>query len=443
MPATSNNFRLTAYIGAGAIFIGLLALVIFGFPDAKLKAPVAFEEDEKKAKKSHRARLPDHSRSAKKISTPSEITDGEEEDDASLPREVIIRGKSKEELTKIFTKALESGGNFKGLIKELYAARIEFPSREAAEKFRDSLGDGDYSDSNYVVMAPDFPTDDDLAGRTPTTGDGGTRTTTTSEGLQPFGDRALEFLGITEDNSAWGRDLTIGILDSGVYAHESLAGINIRQIDLVQTPEDPQADYTGHGTGVADIAHLVAPSADLLSVRVLDSEGIGDTFTVAQGVIAAADNGANVINLSLGSYGDSAVLRDAIDYAIDKGAIIVAASGNDGIEQVSYPAAYENVIGVTAVDASGAFADFSNTGDGVDIGAPGVGVHSAWGEEGQVQFSGTSAASPFVAGAIAAMVTLNPGYTISQAAEQMQASAEDTGAVGDDPQTGSGILSFK
>ena len=172
----------------------------------------------------------------------------------------------------------------------------------------------------------------------------------------------------------------------------------------------------------------------------MDSDGIGDTFTVAQGIVAAADNGANIINLSLGSYGDSVVLRDAIDYANERGTSIVAATGNDGIEQVSYPAAYEKVIGVSAIDASGEFAGFSNYGDSVDIGAPGVGINTAWEQDGEVSFSGTSAASPFVAGAIAATITRNQGYTVGQAADKVQQSALDAGAAGEDPQTGNGIL---
>ena len=417
--------------------------MFFAFPNmGKLDTPVVEEDRQPNKKRVTGTSIPDHSKT-KNIHDPSETAEDEgDPDDTTIAGEVIIRAESLEELGKIFSRALESGGEFKGVIKELPAARIQFPTRGAAKKFRDSLGEGDYTDDNHLVMAPDFPTDEELNGGAPTDGGGRTETTTDNEGLAPFRNGALEFLGVTEDNSSWGAGMTIAVLDSGVYAHESLSGINIRQIDLVQTPENPEADYTGHGTAVSDIAHLVAPSADLLSVRVLDSEGLGDTFTVAQGIIAAADNGANVINLSLGSYGDSIVLQDAINYATDKGAVIVAASGNDGIEQVSYPAAYENVIGVTAVDARGDFADFSNTGDGVDIGAPGVGIYSAWGEDGQASFSGTSAAAPFVSGAITATMSRNPGYTIQQAAELVLQSANDTGAAGEDPQTGNGVLNL-
>ncbi len=440
MSLNPNRFRLAAYVGVGAIFLGLLAFIFFAFPDP---APPEFPQEAAQAKKKNfQSGSALGNERGKRISDPSDADADESVNDSSLAGEVILRAGSKEELAGLFTRALQSGGEFKGLIRELSAARIKFPSRDAAEKFRDSLDDSDSTDSNYIVMAPDFPTDDELNGQAPATPGERTSQNVSGDALQPFGDGALEFLGITVDNSEWGRDLIIAVLDSGVYPHESLTGINIKQIDLVQTAEDPQADYTGHGTAVADIAHRVAPSADLLSVRVLDSQGIGDTFSVAQGIIAAADNGANVINLSLGSYGDSGVLRDAVEYAVSKGVAVVAASGNDGINQVSFPAAYDSVIGVSAVDATGQYASFSNYGDSIDLGAPGVGVYTAWDADGRAQFSGTSAASPFVAGAIAATISLNPGYTVSQAVERVMSTARDTGASGQDQQTGQGVIHF-
>ncbi|MGI9241845.1 MAG: S8 family peptidase [Verrucomicrobiales bacterium] len=440
MSQKSDRIRLGAYLGVGAIFLGLLAFIFLAFPD--LTAGDFPKEAKQARKKNFQSGSSLGDERGKSITDPSDAEGADAENDPSLAGEVILRADSKEELALRFSHALESGGEFQGLIKELIAARFKFPTREAADRFRESLGDPDGADSNYIVMAPDFPTDEELSGQAPTTPGERTSQNVSGQVLEPFGNGALEFLGVTGDNSEWGRDLVIAVLDSGVYAHESLTGINIRQIDLVQTAEDPQADYTGHGTAVADIAHLLAPAADLLSVRVLDSQGIGDTFSVAQGIIAAADNGADVINLSLGSYGDSSVLRDAVEYAVSRGSAVVAASGNDGINQVSFPAAYDSVIGVSAVDANGQYASFSNYGEGIDLGAPGVGVYTAWDEDGQAQFSGTSAASPFVAAAIAATISLNPGYTVNQAVEKVLSTAQDTGENGVDPQTGQGVIHF-
>ena len=115
----------------------------------------------------------------------------------------------------------------------------------------------------------------------------------------------------------------------------------------------------------------------------------GDSFTLAEGIVAAVDQGAKVLSLSLGSGGEGIVLRKAVDYALKKGAVIVASAGNDALSQVTYPAAYSDVIGVSAVDAAGKLADFSNIGEGVNLAAPGIGLHSAWLDDGEVSFSGT------------------------------------------------------
>ena len=437
MPANPNQFRLFAYLAAAAVFFGLLAFMFLAAPDVKkMKLPTDQSRAEKNGSAFAKGSGSQGRRGTKRISDPSENVEAEEEpekNDPSIAGELVLRADSKEELQKIWSRALAAGAIPKGVLLELPAARVKFPTREAADKFRDSVGD-EAADANFLVMAPDFPDTSPNPNQDPNTGN------TSTAGLEPFGNRALDFLGVTEDNSGWGEGVTVAILDSGVYPHEALAGTSIKQMDLVGTADDPQADYTGHGTAVADIVHSVAPRADLLSIRVLDSDGIGDTFTVAQGIIAATDNGADVINLSLGSYGNSVVLHDAVNYAAERGTAVVAATGNDGIEQVSYPAAYDNVIGVTAVDATGAFAEFSNFGDEVDLGAPGVGVNTAWEEDASVAFSGTSAATPFVAGAIAATITINEGYTTEQAAARIQHGAEDTGETGKDPLTGEGIL---
>jgi len=443
-----KNFRIACYVAAGGIFIGLLAMIFSGM--ARFKDEPKPEEDQKfTKKKSGAVKLSDISwgKSDRKKSSRVNLPSEKEPDDPKrgLPGEVILKGNSEQELIFLLTRAMDAGGKPEDIIKKLLTAKVKFDTPEQAQAFRDALGDGDVSDNNYVVLAPEFP---DTEGGTnaprATPGDEREGGNVSGENLLPFGDRALQFLGVEDDNSNWGHDLTIAILDSGVYPHDSLmTGIEIKQLDLVGTPEDPQADYTGHGTAVADIAHTVAPGADLLSVRVLDSDGVGDTFNVAQGIVAAVDNGARVINLSLGSYGDSIVLQDAVNYALDNGAAVVAATGNDGIEQVSYPAAYDGVIGVSAVDAAGQFADFSNSGDTVDFGAPGVGVLTAWEEDGQANFSGTSAAAPFVAGAIAATMTNNPGFTTEQAIQRLQQNAQDSGEAGVDTQTGHGILNLE
>ena len=161
----------------------------------------------------------------------------------------------------------------------------------------------------------------------------------------------------------------------------------------------------------------VAPAARVMPLRVLGREG-GSEFDIVQAIRYAAGlpnvsgllpaRRADVINLSLGGESSSALLEHAVGYARSKGVAIVAAVGNEGTRGVAFPARYEGVIGVTSIDAKGSASAFSNYGEGVDLAAPGVDVYSAWEEEGIVSFSGTSTASAFVAGALAAEFSKNP-----------------------------------
>ena len=197
MSPNSNRFRFAAYVGAGAIFLGLLAFIFLAFPDpAPVELPGAETRPSKKNFQSGSSLRSDRK---KMITDRSDAGGGEVVNDSSLAGEVILRGKSKEELAALFTRALESGGDFRGLIRELGAARIQFPTREAAEEFRDSLGDDDATDSNYIVMAPDFPTEEELAGEAPASPGDRSSQNVPSGALQPFGDGALAFLGVTGD----------------------------------------------------------------------------------------------------------------------------------------------------------------------------------------------------------------------------------------------------
>jgi hypothetical protein len=258
--------------------------------------------------------------------------------------------------------------------------------------------------------------------------------------------RLLEWLGITGDNSTWGEGVRIAILDSGVASHPAFDAL-IRSINLVPLPGDPSAQ-NGHGTAVASmiigndgLTPGVAPGSEIISVRIADDSGQSNSFTLAQGIIAAVDGGANLINISMGSFGDSVIVRNAIQYAIDRGALIIAAAGNNGMNQVFYPAANDGVIGVGGVDALGNHLDFSNTGDSIDISAPGFDIYAAWTGNQTVSVSGTSFSAPIVAGAIAGIMTeAGPGnLTPNQAWNLLRAYLNDGGAAGTDPQLGAGM----
>jgi len=259
-----------------------------------------------------------------------------------------------------------------------------------------------------------------------------------------LGARLREWLGITGNNSDWGAGVLIAILDTGVQDHSTFAH-SIRTLDLLGGSDDGSGS---HGTAVASIlsgndplAPGVAPGANLLSIRIADADGYSDSFLLARGIIEAANAGAALINISMGSHGDSALVRNAIRYAIESGALIIASVGNNGIQQVSYPAANDGVIGVGAVDATGNHLLFSNTGQQVDIAAPGFGLNAAWAGDELAHVSGTSFSAPVVTGAIAAIMTQyrSEGLTAAQAWEVLNAYLNDGGAAGEDPELGSGM----
>jgi len=262
-----------------------------------------------------------------------------------------------------------------------------------------------------------------------------------------FGKLALRWLGVGEGNAEWGAGTTVAIVDTGIVPHPALGGTRLTTVDLLGPSGAAEGEYAAHGTAVASLiggrggdVTGMAPGAELLGIEAMSADGTGDAFTLAQGIVEAVDRGANVINLSLGTHGDSFFLRDAVAYAQENDVILVAATGNDAIEGVYYPAAYPGVLAVTAVDGSGRHMYFANRGPEVDLAAPGVGIHAAGMENDVVTFSGTSAAVPFVSGAVAMLLAENPNMSAADAAQVLIDCANDVGAPGHDPEFGAGIL---
>ena len=162
----------------------------------------------------------------------------------------------------------------------------------------------------------------------------------------------------------------------------------------------------GHGTHVAGIVKLVAPQASIMPLRVLDREGYGTTFHVAEAIAYADANGADVINLSLGTPSWSMLLREKVDEAISHGVVVVAAAGNYNSLQPQYPASNvlpaaldkDGLLAVTSVSAAQKKSDFANYGTWVDIVAPGEEILSTYPVSKYAYWSGTSMATPFVSG---------------------------------------------
>ena len=201
-------------------------------------------------------------------------------------------------------------------------------------------------------------------------------------------------LDAVDFGNAWattrGAGVTVAVVDSGVLGnHEDLAGSVLQGTDLVGSGNGWN-DELGHGTHVAGViaAHVsnglgiigAAPSVKILPVRVLDGGGSGQSSDVAEGIIYAADHRARVINLSLGGTNADAGTRTAIQYAVSKGSVVLAAAGNSGQSGSPriYPGAFPEVVAVGAVDVHSQRAAFSNVGDYVDVVAPGVDVLSTY-----------------------------------------------------------------
>ncbi|MGB0290595.1 MAG: S8 family peptidase, partial [Opitutales bacterium] len=234
------------------------------------------------------------------------------------------------------------------------------------------------------------------------------------------------------------------VLDSGIADHRLFEGVKIDSYNWV-SDDRVKASARGHGTAVASILggeSGIAPEARLLDFRVLDAAGQGSSFDVAEAIVRAADLGADVINLSLGLYQETVHLHEAVRYAHQKGSLMVAAAGNDALTQLPFPAAYAEVLAVTAVDGNGLHAGFSNRSKGIDVAAPGVGVVVADPEGQERQINGTSAAAPFVSGTLAALLSENPGGAPENAVRLLKAQLNEAGAPGMDASYGGGLVDW-
>lgn len=255
--------------------------------------------------------------------------------------------------------------------------------------------------------------------------------------------------------AAWdetqGDGVTVAIIDTGVSRVPDLEDTEfVEGYDFVNDRAQANDD-SGHGTHVAGtIAQAtnngygvagIAYSARIMPLKVLGASGGGSVADIAEAIRFAADNGASVINMSLGGPGESQLMAEAIDYAHSKGVVIVAAAGNASQNAAGYPARYPHVIGVSALDATGAKAPYSNFGAGVDLAAPGGSkqdgdlggilqntIDPQTGNAVFASFEGTSMAAPHVAGAAAlvkAMGVENPDEVLSVLKESARAVTSD------------------
>lgn len=249
------------------------------------------------------------------------------------------------------------------------------------------------------------------------------------------------------------QDMVVAVVDTGVQLdHPDLKDRLVKGINIID-PSLPPDDDVGHGTHVAGIIAAQVNNNEgvagltwyskIMPVKALDSTGAGSTYAVAEGVIWAADHGANVINMSLGNYADAQFLHDAIKYATDKGALVVAASGNDNTDRPGYPAAYPEVLAVAATDPGGGKAEYSNYGDYIDVAAPGTSIASTYPGSRYAALSGTSMASPHVAALASLVRAANPELSNREVMDVLRNTAQDLGDEGKDPLYGYGQIDIR
>ncbi|MEO6457466.1 MAG: S8 family peptidase, partial [Chloroflexia bacterium] len=263
--------------------------------------------------------------------------------------------------------------------------------------------------------------------------------------------------GITQIKAEQAWDVTTGatniviaVLDTGTATdHPDLADKIVPGYDFINNDNNPYDDVF-HGTQTAGVAAAssnngegvagVSWGARIMPVKVLGPRG-GSDDAVARGIRWAVDNGAKIINASLGSPSNARVLREAVEYAHARGVLFVAAAGNTPDGKSHYPAAYESVLSVGATGRSDTVTGFSSWGPFVDVSAPGVGILSTSWNDGQLNYeynNGTSYSAPFVAGLAALVWSVNPSFTADQVKQIVEDSSDDLGTPGFDEYYGRG-----
>ncbi len=268
---------------------------------------------------------------------------------------------------------------------------------------------------------------------------------TNSWGVQHIGSRLVHNQGIN------GAGVKIAVLDTGIdYTHPDLTHNYKGGYDFVNNDADPMDDSNGlyinsHGTHVAGTiaaeengfgAVGVAPNADIYAVKVLSGGGSGAASYIVSGLQWAVDNHMNISTMSFGGP-DSISIHNAVDNAYNAGLLLIASAGNGG--SVTYPAAYDSVIAVTATDASDQIASFSSIGPEIELAAPGVDIYSTIIGGGYAYESGTSMAAPHVAG-VGALIFSTGIRNNTDVRKKLQDTAKDMGDPGKDNIFGFGLV---
>lgn len=297
------------------------------------------------------------------------------------------------------------GSRVVGTLAQLGVNRVALPANasvNAAVALLNAQPDVEYAEPNYIAFADGVTTNDPRLSQ--------------QWDLAKIG--AGDAWALTIGSAA----VKVAVLDTGYTpTHEDVGSVVLTQ-DF--TGKGNVIDGNGHGThtsgtvaaatnngkGVAAIGW----GTSLMIGKVLDDTGSGAYSWIVSGITWAADNGANIISMSLGGTQGSTTLKNALAYAAGKGVLIIAAAGNSNTTRASYPAYYDTCVAVAATDQNDAKASFSNYGSWVDCAAPGVSITSLWNNGGYAVASGTSMATPLVAGLAALVKAKYPTWTADQ-----------------------------
>ena len=314
----------------------------------------------------------------------------------------------------------------------------------------------EYAELNYLSSTPESDAPNAQARHSAFPSDAATPTADNYSEGSAYPDTALNLAEARAITG--GAGTTVAILDTGAQLDHpaleaSFEGVprrdfvsddtNPSEPSFAKTAEQRAREVVGHGTHVAGIVHLVAPEASLMPLRVLDREGYGSAFHIAEAVAYADLRNADVINLSLGSPSWSQLVREKVKGAINHGVVVVAAAGNYNLPTPQYPAsnllpvarAGDGLLAVTSVSPMEKKSDFANYGPWVDIAAPGEKILSTYpvsrySPSGYAYWTGTSMATPFVAGEAALIHKKYGSLSASKIEGRIRCSARD---LPDDP----------
>ena len=256
-----------------------------------------------------------------------------------------------------------------------------------------------------------------------------------------------EAWGVTQGSSG----VVIAVIDSGAdWNHPDLAPKLVPGWNFVTGTSNTQdsGGDSGHGTAVSGSVAAatsngvgvsgVGWATMVMPLEVMDSSGSSSYSNLVSAINYAADHGARLINVSLCGSSNSSALQSAIDYAWNKGTVIFAAAGNGASSNLTYPAAANNVVAVSATDVNGTFASFSNYGSWIDISAPGSNILTTMNGSSYGAWSGTSFSSPIAAGVAALVLSLKPGMSNAALVNLLEQNADDLGVPGFDQYYGYG-----